>query len=104
MCVCGGGGAGVEGSKENRDVGRPFQIPAKMVEEGVAFPSLPTLPLPGKQGTWRLWLSSPVGNQTLEQMHSQTHTEKRIKLVFIRTFFFSPIWVQRGRVGSSFGF
>lgn len=37
-------------------VGRTFWVPAKMVEEGVAFPSLPTLLLPGKQGTWKLWL------------------------------------------------
>lgn len=83
--VCVGGVGGGEGSKENRGVGRPFWIPAKMIEEGVAFPSLPTLPLPGKQGTWRLWLFSPVGNQILEQMHSQAHTEKRIKLGFIQT-------------------
>lgn len=86
MCVGGGRGAGKR-SEENRGVGRLSWVPAKMVEEEVASPSLPALLLPGKWGSWRLWLFSPtVGTQ----MHkwSDTHSGENKTWGFIQTVSF----------------
>lgn len=85
--VCGGGG---KRSEENRGVGRLSWVPAKMVEEEVASPSLPALLLPGKWGTWRLWLFSPtVGTP----MHKWSDTHSRENKTWVYSDCFLPIWV-----------
>lgn len=73
-------------SEENRGVGRLSWVPAKMVEKEVAFPSLPALLLPGKWGTWRLWLFLPQWGPRCA--NSQTHTAERMKRGFIQTVSF----------------
>lgn len=90
---------------------RGLCFPAKMVEEGVAFQSLPTLLLPGKWGMRRSWLFSPHGGNPDSGADAQTvrwtHAGDRIKLAFIPTVSF-PSGVQSegwwGQRGSTFGF
>lgn len=86
-------------------VGRLSWVPAKMVEEEVAFPSLPALLLPGKQGTWRLWLSSPT---VRTQTHKQSDTHSGENTTWVYSDGFLPIWVpSEGQWGwgcRTFGF